>query len=215
MYKITVGICCYKQKEWLYRCLRSLVSQTMDKDEFEVIVVNDGSEEKLEDVCELMQEHLNIKLINNEKNVGLPSSLNKILKNSLGRYFVRVDCDDYVSKYFLHILALFLDMNRNLQATFCDYLKVNAVGNTIGRCDAQKEPIACGVMMTYESLCNIDFYNESFKMREGHELMKRFKEKYRIHHVKLPLYRYRIHENNRTRNEDELKKYDQKLGAAE
>ena len=192
--------------------MRSLASQTMDKGEYEVVVVNDDPSEKLEDVCDLMREHLNIKLINNEKNLGLPRSLNKILKNSLGRYFVRVDCDDYVSRHFLYTLALFLDMNRELQAIFCDYLKVNAVGNTIGRCDAQKEPIACGIMMTYESLCNMNFYNEEYKMREGHELMKRFKEKYEAYHIKLPLYRYRIHENNRTHNKLELKKYDQKLG---
>jgi len=212
MYKVTVGICCYKQKDWLYRSLRSLASQTMSKEEYEVVVVNDDPEQKLDDVCDMMREHLNIKLINNEKNIGLPASLNKILKKSLGRYFVRVDCDDYVSKHFLHTLALFLDMNREVQASFCDYLKVNAVGNTIGRCDAKKEPIACGIMMTYESLCNINFYNEEYRMREGHELMSRFNERYKSHHVKLPLYRYRIHESNRTHNKDEVKKYDQKLG---
>ena len=40
MYKVTVGICCYKQKDWLYRSLRSLASQTMSKEEYEVVVDN-------------------------------------------------------------------------------------------------------------------------------------------------------------------------------
>ena len=50
--KTTVGISCYKQKKWLHRCLRSLTSQTIPKDEFEVIVVNDDPEEDLNDIFE-------------------------------------------------------------------------------------------------------------------------------------------------------------------
>ena len=99
MYKVTVGICCYKQKKWLHRCLRSLASQKLSKENFEVIVVNDDPEEDISDICNnsIFSEVLNIRLIENKKNLGLPSSLNKILSNSLGRYFVRVDSDDYVS----------------------------------------------------------------------------------------------------------------------
>ena len=72
MYKITVGISCYKQKQWLHRCLRSLVNQTIGKDKFEIILVNDDPEERLEDICDKFADNLNIKLINNEKNLGLP-----------------------------------------------------------------------------------------------------------------------------------------------
>ena len=105
MYKVTVGICCYKQKEWLYRCLRSLSKQTISKNDFEVVVVNDDPNDNLEEVCEPLRDHLNIRLINNKKNLGLPGSLNMVLKNALGKYFVRVDSDDYVSKHFLYFLS--------------------------------------------------------------------------------------------------------------
>jgi hypothetical protein len=66
-------------------------------------------------------------------------------------------------------------------------------------------------MYTYESLANLGFYNEDFKMREGHELDKRFKEKYKIYYLRMPLYRYRLHEDNRTNNTDETDKFDKKL----
>ena len=42
-----------------------------------------------------------------------------------------------------------------------------------------------GIMYTYESLANLGFYNEDFKMREGHELDKRFKEKYKIYYLRM------------------------------
>ena len=50
MYQVTVGICCYKQKKWLHRCLRSLCSQTFDKNQFEVIIVNDDPSDCLDDI---------------------------------------------------------------------------------------------------------------------------------------------------------------------
>ena len=66
-------------------------------------------------------------------------------------------------------------------------------------------------MFTYESLCEIGFYDESFKMREGHNLIKRFVEKFKIFNLPMPLYRYRIHSRNRTNNKEELSKYDKLL----
>lgn len=220
MYKVTVGICCYKQKKWLHRCLRSLINQTLSKNQFEVIVVNDDPQQDLEDVCNNFKDELNIKLINNKNNLGLPKSLNEILNISLGQYFVRIDSDDYVSKHFLYFLTSFLDLNSgsrimgtdtNYQAVACDYFKVDGTGQVLSRHNSDDEPIACGVMFSYESLCDIGFYNEDFKMREGHELMQRFKDKYKIFNLPMPLYKYRIHDYNRTKNKEDLKKYDNML----
>lgn len=220
MYRITVGISCYKQKRWLHRCLRSLVNQTISKDKFEVVLVNDDPEERLEDVSSIFSEHLNIRLINNENNVGLPASLNKILHNSLGQYFVRVDSDDYVSKHFLYTLSNFLDMNSgprimntdtNYQAVACDYFKVDNTGQLISRHSSEKEFIACGIMFTYESLCDIGFYDEKYRMREGHEMMKRFQEKYKIYNLPMPLYKYRIHDENRTKDLKTVQSFDNML----
>lgn len=220
MYRITVGISCYKQKEWLNRCLRSLIKQTISLKDFEVIVVNDDPEDDISDVIDAASEYLNIKLINNQKNLGLPASLNKILKKAMGKYFVRVDSDDYVSKHFLYTLSTFLDLNSGprimntnnaFQAVACDYFKVDDVGTLVSRHSCEKEFIACGIMYTYESLANIGFYNESFKMREGHEMIRRYKEKYKLYHLPMPMYKYRIHENQRTNNKEQVEKFDKKL----
>jgi len=76
---------------------------------------------------------------------------------------------------------------------------------------AEEEFLANGIMYTYESLANLGFYNEDFKMREGHELDKRFKDKYKMYYLRMPLYRYRMHPQNRTNNTNETDKYDNKL----
>lgn len=214
MYKVTVGISCYKQKKWLHRCLRSLANQNLDKNNFEVIIVNDYPEECIEDICknDVFNKLLNIKLINNKKNLGLPKSLNKILKKSMGRYFVRVDSDDYVSKDYLSYMSTFLDKSRSYQAVSCDYDIVDKIGNYIERNVSQNESqIACGVMFTYESLCDIGFYDENFNMREGHDLMSRYCKSFNCFNIPVSLYRYRMHESNRTKNKNETDKYDNLL----
>ena len=142
MYEITVGVCCYKQKEWLHRCLRSLSNQTLNKSKFEVVIVNDDPEEKLDDIIKIFKNNINIRLINNNKNYGLPTSLNKILKTSTSKYFVRVDCDDYVSSHYLYVLSKFLEANTgpriinsdcNNQAVSCDYFKVDDTNVILSR----------------------------------------------------------------------------------
>ena len=48
-------------------------------------------------------------------------------------------------------------------------------------------------------------------MREGHDLRKRFEEKFSIGHLNIPLYKYRFHEKNRTKNKKNLIKYEKML----
>jgi glycosyltransferase involved in cell wall biosynthesis len=213
MHKVTVAVCNYRQGRWLYRCLRSLAAQTLRHSAYEVIVVNDDPEEDIREIVEVFQEDgiLNVRLLQNSRNLGVPSSLNLALRRARGQYFVRVDADDYVSRHFLRVLSLFLDMNRDFQAVSCDYVKIDEVGRTISRHRFEEEPIACGVMFTYESLANIGFYDEQFRMREGHELLARFTQRYRICHLPFPLYRYRMHGENRTRDAEQLRRFEELL----
>ena len=108
------------------------------------------------------------------------------------------------------MLSAYLDVGKTNQAVACDYKKVTDCGDTLEQCSFREHPVACGVMFTYESLCNIGYYNEEWKMREGHELLRRFDNKYNIGYLDIPLYRYRMHTTNRS-NSEEIKEYDKKL----
>ena len=74
-----------------------------------------------------------------------------------------------------------------------------------------EEEIACGVMFRRECLYDIGLYNEKYRMREGHDLRRRFLKKFKIGHLELPLYKYRHHETNRTKEKQNLSKYDKML----
>ena len=54
-------------------------------------------------------------------------------------------------------------------------------------------------------------YDESFRIWEDKDLQIRFLEKYQIHHIELPLYRYRQHDSNLTNNDVMSQRYLEKL----
>ena len=75
--KITVSVVVpvYNQELFIGRCIRSLIDQTLDKDSYEIIVVNDFSKDNTLSILDKFKGK--IKLLNNKKNMGLPYSLNK------------------------------------------------------------------------------------------------------------------------------------------
>lgn len=212
--EISVIVCCHNHDKWIERCVRSLAHQEdIPAETYEIIVVNDGSTDATRAVLENISFLPRLRVIDNESNSGLPASLNIAIRRALGRYVVRVDSDDYVARRFLSLMRLFLNMNRDYQAVAVDYVKVDEFENVVERANAMTHQIACGVMFRKECLFDIGLYDESFKMREGHELRRRFEQKFRIGHLEFPLYKYRHHGANRTLNTEEVGRYNEKLVA--
>jgi hypothetical protein len=77
--------------------------------------------------------------------------------------------------------------------------------------NASEKPIACGIMFRKDFLFNIGLYDEGFRAREEEDLRIRWNEKYNIYNVILPLYRYRMHDNNLTKNSTEMNKHQEML----
>ena len=212
MKSVSVIICAYNHEKWIERCIRSVLNQEIiSKEDYEIIFVDDCSEDSTQEILKKFKKEKNLISLKNKKNLGLPASINKAMQDSSGRYVVRIDSDDYVQRTFLYHMKFFLDFNMHYQAVCVDYLKVNQNEEVIERKNALEEQIACGVMFRKECLFDIGLYNEKFTMREGHELRKRFEEKFKIGHLELPLYKYRDHPDNRTKNDKKLRKFDKKL----
>ena len=208
---ISIIVCSYNHAKWVERCLRSLLHQDfVRKEEYEVILIDDKSIDITQEVLKNFKFQ-NFRYFKNKKNIGLPQSINKAIKLSKGRYVVRVDSDDYVARNFLYLTKLFLNLNREYQAVAVDYYKVDDNEVFLSKNSCLDEQIACGIMFRKECLFDIGLYDPKFKMREGHEMRTRFEKKYKIGRLNLPLYKYRSHAFNRTKNIKLLKKYDRKL----
>jgi glycosyltransferase involved in cell wall biosynthesis len=146
-----------------------------------------------------------------EKNIGLAAARNFGIKKARGQYIIFLDADDYIQRDLLKVLSVFLNENNRLDAVAVDYYLVNEYGDHAEHIDANDKPIACGIMFRKDLLYNVGLYDENFRAREEEDLRMRFLARYSIYHIPLPLYRYRMHENNLTKNADEMDKYQDAL----
>ena len=211
--KLSVIVSAFNQEKYIGRCLRSLLNQSLNRDEYEIIVINDGSFDKTAYALELFnspKEDL-IKVITNKENLGLPTSLNKGINASKGKYIVRVDSDDFVNFNFLQFLSFYLDTNPESSAISCDYYLISEDEKVIERMESDKDPIACGILFRKETLIDIGLYDESFLYNEEVELRLRYLKKYSIKRLAIPLYRYRRHADNITNDKLKMEEYTKKI----
>lgn len=90
--KVTVLMSEYNTKEEELRAsIESILNQTYK--DFELLIIDDCSDKKSTDIIESYKDD-RIKLIHNEKNLGLAKSLNEGLELATTDYIIRMDTDD-------------------------------------------------------------------------------------------------------------------------
>ena len=98
----SVIICAYNEAAWLGRCFKSLEMQAFDN--YEIIIVNDNSFDDTEALIDAWRKNssLNIRKINNARNLGLGASRNIAIAEAKGEYVFFLDGDDYLldNRYF-------------------------------------------------------------------------------------------------------------------
>ena len=96
MLKLSIIIPVYNVEPYIAKCLDSCLQQDLPADEYEIIVVNDGSpDNSVVIVKDYMQRYLNVRLVNRE-NGGLSAARNTGLKEAKGEYVWFVDSDDWI-----------------------------------------------------------------------------------------------------------------------
>lgn len=209
MTAVSVIVAAHNEERFIGRCLRSLLAQRLPRDRFEIIVVDDGSRDRTAEITESFGD--SVRLLTNDSNLGLPTSLNRAIRSVRSPFIVRVDADDYVNASFVDVLYIFLAENPDLDAVACDYLLVDDREEVLGRRNCMDEPIACGIMFRTDQMLDIGLYDESFLLHEDRDLRVRFLEKHTIHRIPLPLYRYRRHADNITNDTAAMEHHYQRL----
>src|SRR3989338_1063319 len=165
---VSVIIAVHNGEKYIGRCLRSVLKQTLSRDEYEIIVVNDGSEDRTAYALKLFEDEL--RLTHNEKKLGLARALNLGIRAARGQFLVRLDGDDYVNAEFLNVLSLHLKLNHQIDAVACDYILVDDEETILATKNCLEDPVACGIMFRMEQLIDIDLYDEEFLAREDEDL---------------------------------------------
>lgn len=209
--KVSLVITSYNYGLYIERCLRSCLGQNYNPKNYEVIVVDDASTDHTLEIIEKFAKYPNFRIIQNETNVGVAESSNRGIRESLGQFVVRVDADDYINSNFILFLSEYLEANNGLLGVGCDYVKVNNNEEVLDRFYAAEQPISCGVMYRKDLLVEAGLYNSDFRHCEEKELRARLGEKYKVDYLKIPLYRYRMHDSNKTKQVAAVREFEEKI----
>lgn len=94
--RLSIIVPVYNVEPYLEKCLDSLLDQNIDKSQYEILVLNDGSTDKsLEIVHKYADKYSNIQEFSHP-NKGLSGTRNVGLKNATGDYVWFVDSDDWI-----------------------------------------------------------------------------------------------------------------------
>lgn len=154
MPKISVIIPVYNTEKYIEKCLESLAKQEMQ--DFEVIVVNDGSTDNSENVIKnyMQSSKLNIKYLEKE-NGGLASARNYGVEKASGKYISFLDSDDYLDKNLFSELEKYID--KDIDLIKFKMKTVDEKGRLIEKLDGPVFDI-CSGKQAYEKLCTSDKY---------------------------------------------------------
>lgn len=112
----------YNAGKYLDEAVQSILNQTFS--DFEFIIINDCSNDESTNYLAQLSDH-RVKLIHNEKNIGLTCSLNVGLKHVTSEYVARMDADDVATPRRLEKQVQFLDENPDYVLVGSSYRLIN------------------------------------------------------------------------------------------
>jgi len=200
---VSLIITTYNYARYVERAIRSALDQSLPLDRYEIIVVNDASTDHTPAILANYEDQ--VRVFNFEQNQGLAAARNFGIKKARGQFVMFLDADDYIHRDLLKVQKLFLEENNALDAVSTDYWLVDERGAHLKHVSAEEQPIACGIMFRKDYLFDIGLYDEDFRAREEEDLRLRFLKKFNVYNLIIPLYRYRMHENNLTKDDSAMK----------
>ena len=133
---ISVILTYYRKRQFIKKCLKSIISQTYKN--YEVILVyDDDDKEDLKNIKNISKKIPKLKIIINKKNVGVAKSRNIALKKSKGKYIAFLDSDDYWNKNKLKDQIKIMKTKR-LLFTHTSYFIVDEKKKITGKLEARK-----------------------------------------------------------------------------
>ena len=175
---ITLYTCCYNAEKYISEAIESaIITMKTNRLDMEYIIVDDCSTDaSLEKILTQigLWKDMKIKVISNEKNVGLASSSNIALENSRGQYIMRLDADDTLNPWSLSP-ALKKMKAYGYAILYPNYYRIDEEGNQLGIVDGAANHHAGGALMDKRIINELKF-KEGLKHWDSLDLFYRLKD---------------------------------------
>lgn len=202
--KISVVMPVYNGAAYLNQAIESILRQTFS--DFEFVLINDGSADKSVEIIQSYRDS-RIKLLHNEKNMGLAAVRNRGIAEAQGEYLAWLDCDDISLPTRLEKQVKFLDDNPSvgLCGTWVRTIGVAKeqewrypVEANLIRCRMIfEDPLATSSIMIRRSCLTTHGYqfDLDYPPAEDYELWERLSLLYPLRNIPEVLTLYRVHAN--------------------
>jgi len=109
--RLSIIIPVYNVEKYISRCLDSLIYQGLPYNDYEILIISDGSKDRsIEIANKYTEKYENFKVINKD-NGGVGSARNKGISLAKGKYIYFIDPDDYLAANMLGIVVDYAEKN--------------------------------------------------------------------------------------------------------
>lgn len=201
--KVSVIIRTYNYGQFIEKSLKSALNQTMAKNEFEIIVIDDGSADNTKQVLKPYKKMIRLF---ERKHFGYMASSEFGFRKANGKYVIQLDADDWIEPQALETMAAELDKDMKVGFVYCDIMLIK---------DGQKKVIslqkfelfkmlACNTMFRAASLKEVSkngkVYDKNMPCFAEFDLLLRLMKKTKKIHIAKPFYNYLKHGKSITAN---------------
>lgn len=117
---VTVFMPVYNSEQYIKEAVESILNQTYKN--LEIILVDDGSTDRSIEIIKSYKDD-RIRLIQNEKNMGIPYTRNVGLKEAKGKYIAIMDSDDIATPKRIERQVDYLEKNPDIDAVGSYYIQ--------------------------------------------------------------------------------------------
>lgn len=206
--KISILMGIYNCASTLAEAIDSIINQTYSN--WELIMCEDGSKDNTREVAEKYVNKFpdKIKLLINEKNMGLNYTLNRCLKEASGDYIARMDGDDISLPHRFETELKFLENNSQFSIVSSSMILFDENGDW-GKIVHKAEPQGSDFvyknqichapcMVKKEAYFDVDGYTVDEKLlrvEDYHLWIKMYAKGYKAFNIEEPLYKMRDDKN--------------------
>lgn len=201
--KVSVIMPTFNSARFIKDAVDSILFQTFQ--DFEFIIIDDVSTDgTLEILSGYAQKDNRIRIIKNERYMGLIFSLNSGIRECVGEYIARMDSDDIAIRDRLEKQVAIMDANSDICVLGGALTYIDASGNELGvvrHCDLNGNLKGCPllhptVIIRRSTLIQNDFYYlEKYRFAEDYFLWLQISKKGRISAINDVVIKYRLNNN--------------------
>lgn len=206
--KLSIILPVYNVENFIADCFDSLLNQDLDKSEYEIICVDDGSPDNSYKVIEEYQSrNENIRLIR-QQNGGVSTARNNGLKEANGKYVWYIDPDDYILP---NCLKKIISAMEEHDADVCTFNYKEVAENSSSK-DIEEKDFKFTIATDYSSTGSCCFHVVRRDYLLKHEIILNKELGYGEDYLWSFQINYRVHVGIKT--EETLYFYRQRLGSA-